>query len=129
MQHYETLFVIKPTLTEEEMRGQIDRVKNIIADNGGELQATDEMGMRRLAYPIDKNERGFYCVVYYIANGDTVHELERQLRYNEEILRFMTVKYTNKKEIAQYEKMVAKVTGATSESKAQESAEAPSEEA
>ena len=129
MQHYETLFVIKPTLTEEEMRGQIDRVKNIIADNGGELQATDEMGMRKLAYPIEKNERGFYCVVYYKANGETVSELERQLRYNEEMLRFMTVSYTNKKEIAQYEKMIAKVSGASNESKASESAEAPSEEA
>ena len=127
MQHYETLFVIKPTLTEEEMRGQIDRVKNIIADNGGELQATDEMGMRKLAYPIEKNERGFYCVVYYKANGETVSELERQLRYNEEILRFMTVSYTNKKEIAQYEKMIAKVS--PSSNKEQESAEAPSEEA
>ena len=130
MQHYETLFVIKPTLTEEEIRGQIDRVKNIIADNGGDLQATDEMGMRRLAYPIDKNERGFYCVVYYKANGETVHELERQLRYNEDILRFMTVKYTNKKEIAQFEKMVAKANGTSTETKEQESsANAQSEEA
>jgi len=75
-----------------------------LTNNGSDILATDEMGMRKLAYPIDKNERGFYCVVYYKANGDSVSELERQLRYNENILRFMTVKYTNKKEISQFEK-------------------------
>ena len=124
MNHYETLFVIKPTLTEEEIKGQIGRVKDILANNGSELLATDEMGMRKLAYPIEKNERGFYCVVYYKANGDSVSELERQLRYNENILRFMTVKYTNKKEISQFEKMVAKAGGKKEESKAQEEASA-----
>jgi len=120
MNHYETLFVIKPTLTEEEIKGQIGRVKDILANNGSELLATDEMGMRKLAYPIEKNERGFYCVVYYKANGDSVSELERQLRYNENILRFMTVKYTNKKEISQFEKMVVKAGGKKEESKAEE---------
>jgi len=65
------------------------------------------MGMRKLAYPVEKNERGFYTVVYYKAPGTLIAELERQMRYNEEILKFMTVKYTKKKEIAQFEKMAA----------------------
>jgi small subunit ribosomal protein S6 len=65
------------------------------------------MGMRKLAYPIAKQERGYYTVVYFKAPGRTIDELERQMKYNEEILRFMTVKYSNKKEIAQFDKMVA----------------------
>jgi small subunit ribosomal protein S6 len=124
MNCYETLFVVKPTLTAEEIEGQIARVKEIIAEEGGELKATDEMGMRRLAYPIEKQERGYYTVVYYTAPSSLVSELERQLRYNEEILRFMTVKYTNKKELGVFEKMVE-----AANKKASAPAEAPEAEA
>ncbi|WP_292663077.1 30S ribosomal protein S6 [Nitratifractor sp.] len=124
MNCYETLFVVKPTLTAEEIEGQIDRVKTIVASEGGELKATDEMGMRRLAYPIEKNERGYYTVVYYTAPSELVGELERQLRYNEEILRFMTVKYTNKKELKVFEKMVE----AANKKPAAEKPAAPAEE-
>ncbi|ADV47119.1 30S ribosomal protein S6 [Nitratifractor salsuginis] len=131
MNCYETLFVVKPTLTAEEIEGQIARVKEIIAENGGELKATDEMGMRRLAYPIEKQERGYYTVVYYTAPSEMVIELERQLRYNEEILRFMTVKYTNKKELAVFEKMVeaANKKPAPEKSEAPVAEEAPAVEA
>ncbi len=106
MNCYETLFVVKPTLTTEEIEGQIARVKEIITSKGGEVQACNDMGMRRLAYPIEKQERGYYSVVYYKAPSELVEELERQLRYNEEILRFMSVKYSNKKELAIFEKTV-----------------------
>jgi len=134
MNCYETLFVVKPTLTAEEIEGQIARVKEIIAEEGGELRATDDMGMRRLAYPIEKQERGYYTVVYYTAPSSLVSELERQLRYNEEILRFMTVKYTNKKELAIFDKMVEnvnkKAAAPAEEPKAEEpKAEAPAAEA
>ncbi|WP_456393852.1 30S ribosomal protein S6 [Nitratifractor sp.] len=125
MNCYETLFVVKPTLTGEEIEAQIARVKEIIAEEGGELKATDDMGMRRLAYPIEKQERGYYTVVYYTAPSELVGELERQLRYNEEILRFMTVKYTNKKELSVFEKMVEaankKASAPKEEPKAEES--------
>ena len=124
MNCYETLFVVKPTLTSEEIEGQIARVKEIIAEEGGELRATDDMGMRRLAYPIEKQERGYYTVVYYTAPSSLVGELERQLRYNEEILRFMTVKYTNKKELGVFEKMVE-----AAKKKASTPVEAPKAEA
>jgi small subunit ribosomal protein S6 len=125
MNHYETLFVVKPTLTDEETQAQIEKTLAIITDNGGELVAVDDMGMRKLAYPVAKQERGYYTVAYYKAPGTLIAELERQMRYNEEILKFMTVKYTNKKEIAQFEKMAAaaaKKNGASSD-ESQESAQ------
>ena len=104
MNHYETLFVVKPTLTDEETKAQIEKNIAIITDNGGEIVAIDDMGMRKLAYPVEKNERGYYTVVYYQAPGTMIAELERQMRYNEDILKFMTVRYTKKKEIAQFTK-------------------------
>ena len=109
MNHYETLFVVKPTLTDEETKAQIEKNIAIITDNGGEIVAIDDMGMRKLAYPVEKNERGYYTVAYYKAPATLIAELERQMRYNEDVLKFMTVKYAKKKEIAQFDKMVAAV--------------------
>ena len=62
MNHYETLFVVKPTLTEEEIKSQIEKVKAVLGKEGAELVATDDMGMRKLAYPVQKNNRGYYTV-------------------------------------------------------------------
>jgi len=106
MNHYETLFVVKPTLTEEEIKSQIEKVKAVLEKEGAELVATDDMGMRKLAYPVQKNNRGYYTVLLFKAKGDTIAELERNLRINEEVIKFLTVKYTKTKEIAQFNKLV-----------------------
>jgi len=107
MNCYETLVIIKPTLTEEEIAKQIDFVKQSIADQNGEVAATNKMGMRKLAYEINKNARGFYTIIYHKSPALAIREVERKLRYNEDILRFFTLKYSNKKEIAEFEKQVA----------------------
>ena len=118
---YETLFVVKPTLTEEEIKAQIEKIKEVLGKVDAELLAADDMGMRKLAYPVQKNERGYYTVLYYKANGDAIAEIERNLRINEEVIKFLTVKYTNGKEIAQFEKLVA-AAGKSAEPKAEETA-------
>jgi len=118
MNCYETLLVVKPTLSDEEIQAQISKTEEVIKKESGDILVRDDMGMRRLAYPIQKQERGYYSIIYYKAPATAIAEIERQLRYNEEILRFMTVRYTNKKEIAQFEKMVENAkrrSGATSE--------------
>ncbi len=107
MNHYETLFVVKPTLTEEEIKSQIEKVKAILEKEGAELVATDDMGMRKLAYPVQKNSRGYYTVLLFNAKGDTIAELERNLRISEEVIKFLTVKYSNTKEVAQFNKLAA----------------------
>ena len=104
---YETLFVVKPTLTEEEIAAQITKVKDVLAKEGAELVATDDMGMRKLAYPVQKNDRGYYTVLFYKAEGTVINELERNLKINEDIIKFLTVKYVKNKEIAQFDKLVA----------------------
>jgi len=131
MNHYELLFIIKPTLTEEETAKQIEAVKENIAELGGEVVAVNELGMRKLAYEINKNPRGYYVVVYHKSNGSAIAEIERKLRYNEDVLKFMTIKYTTKKEIKEFDKQVAAVSGAknSEEEKTQESKEEASSEA
>ena len=103
---YETLFVVKPTLTDEETAAQIAKIKDIVAKNGGELLATDDMGMRKLAYQVEKNDRGYYTVLFYKAEGTLIQELERLLKINEEVIKFLTVKYVKQKELAQFNKLV-----------------------
>ena len=109
LRHYETMFILKPTLTDEEKEKNIENIKNVIVENGGEVAALDKIGVRELAYEIDKFQRGDYYIVYYKAPASTVLELERQMRYNEDLLRFMTVKYENKREIKRWEEAVKNV--------------------
>ena len=105
LRHYETMIILKPTLSDEEKASIIENVKNVITQFGGEVVAVDNIGVRELAYPIQKFERGHYYIIYYKAPAEAVIELERQLRYNEEVLRFMTVKYETKRDIKRWEEM------------------------
>jgi small subunit ribosomal protein S6 len=105
IRHYETMFIAKPTLTEEEIQAQIELVKGNIGKNGGEIVSADDIGVRQLAYEIDKNKRGYYYVIYFKAPTDAILELERNYRINENILRFIFIKYEKRKEIAAWTKM------------------------
>ena len=105
IRHYETMFIVKPTLTEEETKNQIDTVIGNIEKNGGTIVSTEDMGTRDLAYEIDKNKRGHYYLAYFTAPSESIEELERNYRINENILRFIFIKYENKKEIAQWTAM------------------------
>ena len=122
MKHYELLFVVKPTLTEEEMMAKFDFIKGVVETNGCEIKAVKDMGIRKLAYEIEKHERGHYFVLYYVGPTSAMDEILRNLRLTEEILRFLNVKFEKKKEIAQWEKLV-KATSVKKEEKAAPKAE------
>lgn len=125
MRHYELLFVLKPTLTEEENKERFEHVKGILEKNGCEIASIDDMGVRKLAYEIDKHERGHYYVVYYKADPAVIDEILRNLRFTEEVIRFLNVKYTNKKEIENWEKLVK---GTFNKKEEKPAAPAPKEE-
>jgi small subunit ribosomal protein S6 len=103
------MFILKPTLSDEEKEKNLQAIQDVITKEGGEVAALDKIGIRELAYPINKFERGDYYIIYFKAPANAVLELERQMRYNEDILRFMTVKYESKKEIKRWEEMVKDV--------------------
>lgn len=108
MRHYENLVIVKPTLTEEEIKNTLAMVEEFITSNGGEIIARDAMGMKKLAYPIEKNARGYFYVLYYKIAPSAISEIERRFRINEEILRFVTMKYDTKREIKAWNDMVEK---------------------
>lgn len=105
MRNYEVLFIVKPTLTDDEVKTKVDFVKEIITKNGGEIASVIEMGARKLAYKIDKYERGVYFVIYFKAEPSLISELVRNLRITEDIIRFLTVKYETKREISAWDKL------------------------
>ncbi len=125
MNCYETLFVVKPTLTEEEIASQIAKVKDVLAKESAELLGTNDMGMRKLAYPVQKNDRGYYTVLFYKAEGTLIDELERNLKISEDVIKFLTVKYSKNKELAQFDKLV---TAANKNVATEAKAEAPAAE-
>ena len=109
MKHYELLFVLKPTLTEEETTKNVETINGVIANNGGEIVKVDNIGMRDLAYEVQKQKRGYYTITYFKSPTSAIKEIERNLRINENVIRFITIKYEKKKEIAEWEKSVKNV--------------------
>jgi len=108
MRNYENLVIVKPTLTAEEIQNSIKAIEEVITSNGGEIATTDSMGMRKLAYPIEKNERGYFHVIYYTVAPSSIAEIERRFRINEELLRFVTIKYDTNREVAAWNSLVEK---------------------
>lgn len=105
MRHYELLLVLKPTLTEEEIGQKTALMKEVLEKNGADIASVLAMGTRRLAYEVKKFERGTYFVFYFQAPSVAIKEIERLIRINEDIIKFMTVKFEQKKEIAHWEKL------------------------
>ena len=108
MRKYENLVIVKPTLTAEEIQASVKAIEEIIISNGGEIATTDTMGMRKLAYPIEKNERGYFHVIYYSVAPASITEIERRFRLNEELLRFVTIKYDTNREVKAWNDLVEK---------------------
>ncbi|MGB5966089.1 MAG: 30S ribosomal protein S6 [Sulfurimonadaceae bacterium] len=108
MRHYENLVIVKPTLTEEETKASIAAIEEVLTSNGAEIIARDAMGTKKLAYPIAKNERGYFHVVYYTMAPSSIAEVERRFRINEDLLRFVTIKYDSKREVTAWNDLVAK---------------------
>lgn len=106
LKHYETMFILKPTLVEEEIKDKLAFYQDVISRQGGVVEATLDMGHRNLAYEIKKQKRGYYFVAYFRAKAEAVLELERLYRINEDVLRFIILKYESKKEQKAWQALV-----------------------
>lgn len=109
--NYETMFIVKPALTAEEVQAKFELVKNTITKMGGEICAVNDMGIRKLAYIIEKCERGHYFVVYFQAEGTAIPELERIYKVTEDIIRTIVIKYEKQVEVKAWQAMVDKTNG------------------
>lgn len=92
MKFYETIFIARQDLTQGQVEALGHQYTQIIKDHGGEVSKTEFCGLRSLSYRIKKNRKGHYALMNIVANPDAITEMERQMKLNENILRFLTVK-------------------------------------
>ncbi len=92
MNQYETVIVLTPLLSEEAAKEVLAKFKGIITDGGAEIIQEDNWGLRKLAYPIDKKTNGFFSLTEYKAPGTLIGKLELELKRDERVLRFLTIR-------------------------------------
>ena len=97
MNNYETLFVIDPDLDEEATKATIQKFSDIITKSGGTIDSTDEWGTKKLAYPINFKNDGYYVLTTFNADPSLPAELERKYRIAEDIMRYIVVRLEDEK--------------------------------
>lgn len=93
---YESVIIINATLEDAQIDAEIEKIKDFIQKNNGDIRAIEKWGRRRLAYAIKKKNNGFYALFEFKAAGDLVAKLERQYQLNENIIRYLTVQLDKK---------------------------------
>ena len=92
MNQYETVFILTPVLSDEQMKEAVGKFIGIITDNGGKIVNEESWGLKKLAYPIEKKTTGFYQLVEFEADPTVIAKLEVNYRRDERVLRFLTLK-------------------------------------
>ena len=92
MNQYETVFILTPVLSDEQMKETVAKFKTLLTDNGAEILNEEAWGLRKMAYPIQKKSTGFYSLLEFKAEPTVIDTLEVAFRRDEKVIRFMTVK-------------------------------------
>lgn len=92
MPYYETVFIARQDLSDAQVKELTDGYSKIITEAGGKVHKTENWGLRNLAYRIQKNRRGHYVLIESEVEAPAIHEMERTMRLNEDILRFMSTR-------------------------------------
>ena len=92
MYNYETVFILTPVLSDEQMKETVAKFKKVLTDNGAEILNEEALGLKKMTYAIDKKSTGFYNLFQFKAEPTIVDKLEVAFRRDEKVLRFLTVK-------------------------------------
>ena len=92
MNHYETVFILTPVLSDEQMKETVAKFRNLLTDNGAEILNEEIWGLKKMAYAIEKKSTGFYCLVEFKGEPSIVNTLETGFRRDEKVIRYMTVR-------------------------------------
>ena len=98
--HYETVFILTPVLSDAQMKEAVEKFSKVLTDNGATIVNTEEWGLRKLAYPIQKKSTGFYCLVEFDGDPTIIKKLETSYRRDERVIRFLV--FRNDKYAAEY---------------------------
>ena len=90
MNKYESVVIINPAVEEERLKELTTKFTDMI-NNDGKVDKVDNLGKKKLAYPVKKNAEGYYEVFYFTANPSLIAELERNYRITDDVIKFMTI--------------------------------------
>ncbi|MDR2188340.1 MAG: 30S ribosomal protein S6 [Azonexus sp.] len=91
MRHYEIVFIVHPDQS-EQVPGMVERYRGIVTARGGSIHRLEDWGRRQLAYPIQKIHKAHYVLMNIEVDGETLSELEHAFKFNDAVLRHLTVK-------------------------------------
>ncbi len=92
MNQYETVFIVTPVLSEDQVKETVKKFKNILTEGGAKILTEENWGLKKLAYPIKHKTTGFYNLIEFKAEGTLIEKLETEFRRDEKIIRFLTFK-------------------------------------
>lgn len=101
MNKYESVIIMKPNLTEEEKNNKLDEYKKMFEGFSKKDVEVEDLGLKKLAYEIQKNKEGRYAVFKFYSNPENISEVERHYRIDEDVMKFITVK--EEEECEEYE--------------------------
>jgi small subunit ribosomal protein S6 len=90
MNHYETVFILTPVLSDVQMKEAVEKFKGILQAEGAEVINEENWGLKKLAYPIQKKSTGFYQLIEFNAESSVIDKLEINYRRDERVIRFLT---------------------------------------
>ena len=114
MNHYETVFIATPVLSDVQTKELFGKFQGVITENGGQLVNVEKWGLKKFAYPIQNKTTGFYFLVEFTGEGSLINTLETQYRRDERVIRFLTFKQ-DKYAVEYSEKRRAKLSNKTQE--------------
>lgn len=101
---YEEMFIVRPDAAEEVIDAALEQITTSVKAAGGQVDKVDKWGKRRLAYKIEKFDEGFYVLMQITCKPETVRELERRLRVNDQVIKFLTVRIDERLKVAEKRK-------------------------
>lgn len=110
MNNYETVFILTPVLSVDQTKEAVKKFEDLITSMGGSMVHSEDWGLKKLAYPIQKKSTGFYFLLDFKLEGTLLAKLETELKRDERIMRFLTVKMDTD-HLAFSEKRRAKASG------------------
>jgi small subunit ribosomal protein S6 len=89
---YETTFILIPELSGDDQKQAVDKIVQLIKENGGTIHSMEHWGVRKLTYPIARKTSGFYAYIEFNSPSELIPKLEQAYRYDDQVLRYLTVK-------------------------------------
>ena len=91
MNHYETVFILNPVLSEDQIKETVKKYEDFLVSNGAKMVSKEDWGLKKLAYPIQNKKSGFYHLFEYTVPGDVINQLEVEFKRDERFMRYLTV--------------------------------------